>query len=273
VARTESTYARRGWAASIVFHAALLTAFVYVHIHPSMPAPEFVDMSWGASGGSSGSGSGGTGAMSVSPQALEASAPRLEKTTEEDNVALPTRTPSTLPEDAITMPSSKKAINPEAAPNFSTSTKISGDDRKPTVISSSTAGRDVKGAGLGRGSGFGTGSPYGTGSGNGTGNGIGDGTGDGVSYGIQWSGNGTRRLESGALPAYPSGVNREAQIKLKLVVMPSGGVKSAQPLQKGETRLENAALKAVRLWKFDALQSSLPAVDQACVVTFNFKLK
>jgi TonB family protein len=212
--------------------------------------------------------------MNVSPQALEASAQKAAQKTEEDNVALPSRRPSMFPEEAINLPSSKKTVNPDALPNFSPSNKISGDERKSSPSSSTFSSKgDVKVGASGRTGGGGGTNPYGTGSGNGTGNGIGDGSGDGVSYGIEWGGHGTRRLESGALPVFPSGVNREAQIKLKLVVMPSGAVKSAQPLQKGDTRLENAALKAVRLWKFDALQSAQAAVDQACTVTFNFKLK
>lgn len=175
-----------------------------------------------------------------------------------------------FPEEAINMSGSKKTVNPDALPNYTPTKKISGDEGKTSISSSSTSrGIDVKQGAFGRGSG----GRGGIGSGSGVGNGVGEGTGDGVSYGIQWSGTGTRRLESGALPAYPPGVNSQAQIKLKLVVTPSGAVKSAQPLQKGETRLENAALKAVRLWKFGALQSSQPAVDQSCTVTFNFRLK
>jgi len=37
--------------------------------------------------------------------------------------------------------------------------------------------------------------------------------------------------------------------------------------------LENAAIKEVRSWRFQSLQSAQPALDQVCTVIFNFKVK
>lgn len=249
---------RRGWIASVIFHAAVIIALFFVHLRTQMDMPEFVDMSWGAPASAS-------GALNVSARALAASQPRAARSQEEDNIELPKRSPSMFPEEAINMSSSKKTVNPDALPNYMPSNKMSGAEQKSSASLPESQGRDVKAPAAGREGGAGVASPYGAG--------TGTSGGQGVSYGIQWSGGGTRRLESGRLPSYPPGVNREAQIKLKLVVSPSGAVKSAQPLQKGETRLENAALKAVQLWKFDPLQSSQPSVDQTCIVTFNFRLK
>ena len=90
---------------------------------------------------------------------------------------------------------------------------------------------------------------------------------------LQWAGGRIRNSISGDLPKYPPGVNVEAQIKLRVVVQPRGTVKSIQPLQKGDTRLENAAIKEVRLWRFQSLQSAQPALDQVCTIIFNFKMK
>jgi TonB family protein len=227
----------------------------FVRLHSQMTLPEFVEMSWG---GLSSNG----GAMSVSPRALEASA-RTAPAADEDNVALPARRASAFPEDALDLPTSRKTVNPDALPNISPSKKLAGDERNFTRPSTTTGGKEVNADVTGRSGGTGVATPSG---------GAG-GSGDGISYGIQWSGTGTRRLESGALPVYPPGVNTEAQIKVKLIVLPSGAVKGQQPMQKGDTRLENAALRAVRSWKFEALQSGQPAVDQSCIVTFNFRLK
>jgi TonB family protein len=264
-----SMESRQGWVVSVMLHAALITALFYMHVRTQVPAPEFVEMSMGGFAG----GGGGGGAMAVSPRALEASARGSAGQAEEDNVSLPQRRASAFPEDAINLPSSKKSVNPEALPNFSTADKIAGDERKYVPGGSGSVNKEMTAGMPGRGSGKGSGGGTGNGIGTGSGDGIGDGTGNGLGYGIQWSGGGTRRVEHGALPVYPAGVNTEAQIKLKLIVMPNGTVKSAQPLQKGDTRLENAALKVVRLWKFDPLQSAQPAIDQTCVVTFNFRLK
>ena len=97
--------------------------------------------------------------------------------------------------------------------------------------------------------------------------------GSGVGYAIQWGGGGKRKLLEGNAPKYPAGVNQRAQIKLKVVVLPNGIVKSAQPIQKANTKLENAALKEVRLWKFEALPTAQKQKEQTCQITFNFDLK
>ena len=247
-----TTETRQGWAASVVFHAAVIILLFFIHLRSQFAVPEFVEMSWGGM-------TSAAGAMNVSPRTLDASPQRTAQTSDEDNIALPERRASAFPEDAINLPSSKKTVNPDVLPNFSSAKKIAGDERKTSAATSATGSKELTGDVSGGSGGAGVAAPYG---------GAG-GSGEGISYGIQWSGGGTRRLEHGPLPAYPPGVNTEAQIKLKLVVMPGGGVRSAQPMQRGEPRLENAALKAVRMWKFDALQSAQPAVDQSCIVTFN----
>lgn len=102
---------------------------------------------------------------------------------------------------------------------------------------------------------------------------FGSGSGEGYGFSMSWLRGGTRRKLSGALPKYPPGVNVEAQISILAVVAPDGSIKSVQPAQKANTRLEDAAMKELRYWKFEPLRSSAPQVDQTCIVTFNFKLK
>ncbi len=94
-----------------------------------------------------------------------------------------------------------------------------------------------------------------------------------VGFEVAWSAGGKRRLLSGKLPEYPAGVNLEAQIKIRAVVLPGGSVKSAQPIQKANMKLEEAALKEVRFWKFEPLASTHPQVDQTCTIIFNFLLR
>ncbi len=102
---------------------------------------------------------------------------------------------------------------------------------------------------------------------------FGGGNGGTFGYSMSWLNGGVRRKISGALPKYPSGVNVEAQIDILAVVAPDGSVKSVQPAQKGNSKLENAAMRELRYWKFEQLRVSVPQIDQTCVVTFNFKLK
>lgn len=111
------------------------------------------------------------------------------------------------------------------------------------------------------------GTPYGLGYG-----GDGDGEGDG-GFSMRWLQGMTRRKISGELPKYPPGTNVSAQVKILTIVLPDGTVKSVQPAQKANRLLEEAAMKAVRYWKFESLGSSLSQVDQSCVITFYFKLK
>jgi TonB family protein len=101
----------------------------------------------------------------------------------------------------------------------------------------------------------------------------GDGAGSGVSMSMTWSDGGSRKKISGDLPEYPAGVNVETQIRIETVVLPDGNVRSLKPAQKGNTKLEDAAMKAVRVWRFEPLRRSSPQREQVCTVVFNFRLK
>ncbi len=109
--------------------------------------------------------------------------------------------------------------------------------------------------------------PYGFGSGEG-----GDGDGSGA-FSMHWFHGMTRRRISGELPKYPQGATVSAQVQILTVVFPDGTVRSVQPQQKANRLLEEAAMKAVRFWKFEPLGSSLPQIEQSCIITFSFRLK
>lgn len=109
--------------------------------------------------------------------------------------------------------------------------------------------------------------PYGFGSGEG-----GDGDGSGV-FSMQWLQGMTRRKISGELPKYPQGATVSAQVRILTKVSPDGTVRSVQPQQKANRLLEESAMKAIQSWKFEPLGSSLPQVEQTCIITFSFKLK
>jgi TonB family protein len=83
----------------------------------------------------------------------------------------------------------------------------------------------------------------------------------------------TRRKLSGELPTYPQGATVSAQVRILTIVFPDGTVRSVQPEQKANRLLEEAAMKAVRSWKFEPLGSSLPQVEQSCIITFSFRLR
>jgi protein TonB len=102
--------------------------------------------------------------------------------------------------------------------------------------------------------------------------GIGNGTEGpgGFGYGIDWGGKGTRKIYSYALPAYPPGVDKEINIKLRFTILPDGTVGNIIPLTKADTRLEDAAINSLRQWRFEASQSKL---EQVAVIVFPYRLR
>ena len=113
---------------------------------------------------------------------------------------------------------------------------------------------------------------YGTGGRGGT-DFYGNGSGGGIGYSMTWLAGGNRRKIAGELPKYPAGVRVEAEIRLFAVVDPSGSIAALHPAQKADSRLEDAALKEVRYWRFEPLKASQPQVSQTCEISFLFTLK
>lgn len=105
----------------------------------------------------------------------------------------------------------------------------------------------------------------------GIGNG-GQGTG-GFGYGIDWGGRGTRKIYSYSLPSYPSGVDKEIDIKLRFSILPDGTVGTIIPLTKADTRLEDAAINSLRQWRFEALNPAQKNIEQIAVIVFPYRLR
>lgn len=81
-----------------------------------------------------------------------------------------------------------------------------------------------------------------------------------------------RRPLHAPLPRYAEKVN--ATIKIRITVDPQGRVKQAFPLVKGNSpALEQAAMGALRQWRFNPLPANAPQVDQTGAVTFRFRLE
>jgi TonB family protein len=95
----------------------------------------------------------------------------------------------------------------------------------------------------------------------------------GSSATIDWHEGPARQRIAGVLPVYPPGVEREAQIRVRFTVRPDGTVTDLAPVQKGVPRLEDAALSAVRTWRFTALPAGSARANQTATVTFTFRLR
>ena len=92
-------------------------------------------------------------------------------------------------------------------------------------------------------------------------------------YDIDWGGKGQRKIYSYNLPAYPEGVDKEIDIRLKFTIMPDGTVGTIIPLTKADTRLENAAINSLKQWRFEALDPSQRQAQQTAVIVFPYRLQ
>ncbi len=92
-------------------------------------------------------------------------------------------------------------------------------------------------------------------------------------YDIDWGGQGTRKIYSYIIPAYPEGVNKEIDIRLKFSILPDGTVGTILPLTKADTRLENAAINSLRQWRFESLDPGQKQVEQTAVIVFPYRLQ
>ena len=90
---------------------------------------------------------------------------------------------------------------------------------------------------------------------------------------IDFGGKGMRKIYSYSLPAYPEGVSKEIDVKLKFTILPDGTVGKILPLIKADTRLEQAAINSLRQWRFEPLPEAQNAIEQYAVIIFPFRLQ
>lgn len=72
-------------------------------------------------------------------------------------------------------------------------------------------------------------------------------------------------------PDFPEKVN--AEIKVRITVNPQGSVVQLFPVQKGNPSLERAVRDALSRWRFNALPSNAPQVNQTGIVTVRFRVE
>ena len=97
--------------------------------------------------------------------------------------------------------------------------------------------------------------------------------GGGSGFSLEWLQGGTRKKISGELPKYPVGAKLEAELTFYATVDPDGTIKAILPAQKADMRLERSVIDALREWKFEALGSSFPQIEQTCLLRFIFQLE
>ena len=95
----------------------------------------------------------------------------------------------------------------------------------------------------------------------------------GFGFEIDFGGKGTRKIYSYNLPAYPEGVSKEIDVKLRFTILPDGTVGKIFPLIKADARLEIAAMNSLRQWRFEPLPQSAKQVEQTVVIIFPYRLQ
>jgi len=240
-----------GVVGSLLFHTFVGLLLLFWVVPEPREIPEFVELSWGSSAVLQSPGGVPAGAS------VPAASPRPSSSSSLP-VALPER--RTAPQDELLTVPRREKLDVADTPG----------GVRPSKERSSTLRRDRP-----RSATEAAGSTQGTGArpGEGVTEGPGTSAGSGVSMAMEWSGGGTRRKLSGALPVYPAGETNEAQIRIQAVVTPDGRVESVRPVQKGNARMENAAMKEVRNWTFEPLPPGVAQRNQACLITFNFRLR
>ncbi|MBI9072237.1 MAG: TonB family protein [Melioribacteraceae bacterium] len=99
---------------------------------------------------------------------------------------------------------------------------------------------------------------------------------DGINAGdfsFDWGGKNIRKIYDYQLPRYPEGVSKEIDVKLRFNIKPDGTVGSILPLIKADTRLEMAAMDALKKWRFEPIPSHKKQVTQKVIIIFPFRLK
>ncbi len=162
---------------------------------------------------------------------------------------------------------------------------IVGISRRPVYFDTvnGVSGNSMNGTGSGGGIGTTIGDTIGTGAGLTGKPGFGGGFGNrfvpgnpgnnsasGTPYAISWNGV-ARALVAGNRPEFPRGAESGGVVKIRIVVNPAGDVISMVPVEKSGARLDEAAMSAIRTWRFSRLERNYPQVNQSAVATFVFK--
>jgi protein TonB len=224
---------RVSYSASVIFHLILLLLFLLINLTFEYTSKEYVELSFGVLGGTGSSGSKGTAFDEV----LEKAELQDKNITKDKNLEV----------KEVELPKAKNTDVSDVSP-----AQKDKEVKKETV--KQTEQRESENA---------TGDKKGN---------LNEGTGD-FGFHFEGGGLGTRKIYSYVIPAYPDGVNKEIDIRLKFTIKPDGTVGSIFLLSKADTRLENAAINSLWQWRFEPLNTNQVQGDQTAVIVFPYRLQ
>ncbi|NWF90641.1 MAG: energy transducer TonB [Ignavibacteriaceae bacterium] len=218
---------------SVVFHILLLLLFLLISINIDYAPREYVELSFGNSGGNSSAGSSGSLVEDIQ---RESKSQEKNETVEKNEIVKKIDLPKAKNTDE------KNVIKPvEKNKEKESITTAQNTKQAISEVSSTGQGNNTQGEG-------------------------------GFGFDIDWGGKGKRQIWSYPLPKYPSGVYKEIDIKIMFTIKPDGSVGSTRLLTKADTKLENAALNSLRQWRFEPLSTSQKQIDQTAVIVFPYRL-
>ena len=218
---------------SMIIHIIIFILLLLIKFTIDYPPREYVELSFGKSSQQGSSGAIGTQINQVEENAKAAKNETVDKSREVKEVDLP-KAKNTSKENVVKPADKQKEQTKE--------TKTETPEKSDSKVTTVGQGNKAEGEGS-----FG--------------------------FDIDWGGQGTRKIYSYILPAYPEGVNKEIDIRLKFSILPDGTVGTILPLTKADTRLENAAINSLRQWRFEALAPGQKQVEQAAVIVFPYRLQ
>jgi protein TonB len=217
----------------MIIHIIIFILLLFIKYSLDYAPREYVELSFGKSNQPGSSGAIGTQINQVEENAKAETNETLDKSEEVKEVELPKA--KNTSEENVVKPADKQKEKTEAA---KTETKENTDSK----VTASGQGNKAEGEGS-----FG--------------------------YDIDWGGQGQRRIYSYILPAYPQGVNKEIDIRLRFSILPDGTVGNILLLTKADTKLENAAINSLRQWRFEALAPGQKQSEQTAVIVFPYRLQ
>ena len=224
---------RFSYSASVIFHLILFLLFLLINLSYEYKTKEYVELSFGVLGGAGSSGTTGTEFDEV-----------LEKATlQEKDITKDKK----LEVKEVELPKAKNTDVSDVTP-----AQKDKEVKKETV--KQTEQRESENT---------KGDKKGT---------LNQGTGE-FGFHFEGGGLGTRKIYSYVIPAYPEGVNKEIDIRLKFTIKPDGTVGSIFLLSKADTRLENAAINSLWQWRFEPLNANQVQGDQTAVIVFPYRLQ
>ncbi len=224
---------RVSYSASVIFHLILLLLFLLINLSYEYKTKDYVELSFGVLGGAGSSGATGTEFDEV----LEKAELQEKDITKNKNLEV----------KEVELPKAKNTDVSDITP-----AQKDKEVKKETI--KQTEQRVSENA---------TGDKKGN---------LNQGTGD-FGFHFEGGGLGTRKIYSYVIPAYPEGVNKEIDIRLKFTIKPDGTVGSIFLLSKADTRLENAAINSLWQWRFEPLNANQVQGDQTAVIVFPYRLQ